>query len=434
MFRLQEGYIMIVSKYFNSNQDFINLIKVNKKYKDLIECFKFNPISDPQLFVNIETQHFYKNDDFIFALPKMYRYIYWGEFTKEQKIKLKEINQNNYKFNNYDNKINLKDKLIEKNNRNRIINKILINSNYKIKKLIYDSNINKERKKLKGNILEIFEDNNNNILAIQRGVNNLDIQDFNLNLPIHYIKIFYLDNNNNIIIFNNFSNNYNLESGSNGILIKFNNGKIITIEPILNSNNKFNLEINNIGLTNLELKNFIFGNYLKKNSIKVNLKRYSIYKLKNNFNDNYYNNLLKRNLNIIYDSWKEPSINQNINLGFLKYIYIDNNGNYICYNILPTEIIITLKINNNYKIFKPLGKMLEFINNFNIKNSLYFRYNFKDELLYNYYDKNFYEMIEPLNNFEFKRLIICSNNLTKNSCVMSNKYFINVYKEKLCNY
>ena len=58
--RITIDYIMIVGKYFETNADFINIMKVCKKYKELVLMYKFNPISDISLFENIQTQHFYK--------------------------------------------------------------------------------------------------------------------------------------------------------------------------------------------------------------------------------------------------------------------------------------------------------------------------------------------------------------------------------------
>ena len=51
--------MMIIGKYFKTNNDYINVMKVNKKYHNLVKMYHFNPISDCNLFINIETQHFY---------------------------------------------------------------------------------------------------------------------------------------------------------------------------------------------------------------------------------------------------------------------------------------------------------------------------------------------------------------------------------------
>ena len=51
--------MMIVGKYFETNNDFINMMKVTKKYHDLVKMYHFNPIDECELFENMETQHFY---------------------------------------------------------------------------------------------------------------------------------------------------------------------------------------------------------------------------------------------------------------------------------------------------------------------------------------------------------------------------------------
>ena len=56
-------FIMIVGKYFESNKDFINVMKSCKRYKELVSMYHFNPISDISLFENIQTQHFYERND-----------------------------------------------------------------------------------------------------------------------------------------------------------------------------------------------------------------------------------------------------------------------------------------------------------------------------------------------------------------------------------
>ena len=47
--------MMIIGKYFKSNNDYINVMKVNKKYHDLVEMYHFNPTSDCKLFKNMKT-------------------------------------------------------------------------------------------------------------------------------------------------------------------------------------------------------------------------------------------------------------------------------------------------------------------------------------------------------------------------------------------
>jgi len=70
-------FIMIVGKYLESNNDFINLMKICKKYEELVSMYKFNPIQDMSLFENVQTQHFYKSNELNLKRPGMYRYVYW---------------------------------------------------------------------------------------------------------------------------------------------------------------------------------------------------------------------------------------------------------------------------------------------------------------------------------------------------------------------
>lgn len=436
--KLEPGYAMIVLKYFNTNNDYINFIKVCKKYKDILECFKFNPIGDPELFPNIETQQFYNSNDFIYALPQMYRYLYWGEFTHDQEMKIKKINSKKYKFNYYDENILIKDKLISKDLRKSICSRLLINSDFKINNLLFDSDKDSSIGNISGNILEIYQDNDNNILGIIKGIKNYNVD--LTNNPFGIISMYYLDKNGNSKYLNYSNDSFNLKSYKD-VMIKFNTNEIITIK-LLNKGNKYYLNILNSGLSYENLKNFIFGDYItsttKPNLIKVPLKRYTIYQLNNNFDQTYYNKLLERRFNVILDTWSDININDNINLGFLRYIYIDKSNNYVIFNILPTEIIITVKIMNNISINKPITRMDNYINNFCSNRGIYYRYKFfdyKNDFLFStYYNKNFYQMINPLKDFIPIRLLICTNQLTKYSCVSGNKYFIKVKDNVLCNY
>ena len=49
--------------FLEENVDYINVMKVSKRYHDLVQMYHFNPISDTSLFKNMETQHFYKKED-----------------------------------------------------------------------------------------------------------------------------------------------------------------------------------------------------------------------------------------------------------------------------------------------------------------------------------------------------------------------------------
>jgi len=76
-FELTIDYIMIVGKYFKTNLDYINIMKVCKKYQELVLMYHFNPISDIVLFKNMQTQHFYDKEDINKKKYGMFQYIYW---------------------------------------------------------------------------------------------------------------------------------------------------------------------------------------------------------------------------------------------------------------------------------------------------------------------------------------------------------------------
>lgn len=67
-----------------SESDYVNLIKVSRKYKDLLLFFRYNPLSDPSLFPMIQTQHFYNRDDIIYKIPDMTHYIHWYEVDQNE--------------------------------------------------------------------------------------------------------------------------------------------------------------------------------------------------------------------------------------------------------------------------------------------------------------------------------------------------------------
>jgi len=76
-YELTIDFIMILGKYFKENKDFINIMKVTKKYQELVQMYHFNPISDTSLFENMQTQHFYTENDINNKKNGLYQYIYW---------------------------------------------------------------------------------------------------------------------------------------------------------------------------------------------------------------------------------------------------------------------------------------------------------------------------------------------------------------------
>ncbi|EDR29445.1 hypothetical protein, conserved [Entamoeba dispar SAW760] len=90
------GYneIMIVSKYFNKINDFINLEIGIKRFQGNIERFHFNPIPlnkySRKLFPNIETFHIYNKKDKVFNDGKIFKKIIWYEVDYSTYLKEKE--------------------------------------------------------------------------------------------------------------------------------------------------------------------------------------------------------------------------------------------------------------------------------------------------------------------------------------------------------
>lgn len=74
---LSVDYVMIVGKYLCSESDYVNLVRVSSRFRELLLMYKFNPISNADLFPNIETQHFYVYRDIFYRKRDMFRYVYW---------------------------------------------------------------------------------------------------------------------------------------------------------------------------------------------------------------------------------------------------------------------------------------------------------------------------------------------------------------------
>ena len=65
----------IIGKYFESPLDFVNVVKANKKFQYLTTYYKFNPISDYELFERMQTQVIYKEADMTNLYPDAYKYV-----------------------------------------------------------------------------------------------------------------------------------------------------------------------------------------------------------------------------------------------------------------------------------------------------------------------------------------------------------------------
>ena len=426
--------MMIICKYMESPKDYINVVRLNKKFKELIEMYLFNPISDWKMFRNMQTQHFYKKSDFDHVNPGMYRYIYWGTFTHDEEMAVKKVNARRYKVNKYDDKEFVKDKCISKDMTNRIA-RTLLDKNFRLGEKVFDSNSDGfESKTLHGNVIEIFQDSYNNQLALMHGVDNVTGGDF-IAVPC-LLGACYIDNERNVKLFRT-SDNIELMSTSKKISIVYNKNKTTTFElkrVKKNEKTKLWMEVKTTGFSYDDLKDLMFPNSIisvNNLTIKFMVRRHVIYQLENDFNDDYYGRLLNTDWNVLFDSWNLPYLPPEYNLGYLRYIYLDKDKNVLAFSVYPTEIIVTTIINGAKRIFKPKYRMIDFINAF--ENSLYTRYNFQ-WAFYNYYDKKKSEMISPLKEFDPVRLLIATNQLTRCSCVNAGKYFLNVADGNYVNY
>nr|BAN38247.1 leucine rich repeat protein, BspA family [Entamoeba histolytica] len=96
------GYneIMIVSKYFEGINDFVNLEMGVKRFQGNMERFHFNPIPLNQysrkLFPNIETFHIYNKNDTKFQDGKIFKQVIWYEVNYQDYLKEK-ASGNDYK-------------------------------------------------------------------------------------------------------------------------------------------------------------------------------------------------------------------------------------------------------------------------------------------------------------------------------------------------
>ena len=85
VYNLTIDVMMIIGKYFISNNDFINIMKSCKKYHDLTKMYHFNPIDDYQLFKNMQTQHFYKKNTIVMKKSSFLDTLFKKEYNPKKK-------------------------------------------------------------------------------------------------------------------------------------------------------------------------------------------------------------------------------------------------------------------------------------------------------------------------------------------------------------
>ena len=74
---LEANYMVVIGRYFSESNDFINVVKLCRKYKNFLESFRYNPISDPSLFPNMIYQNYWKSGDVKYKINGMKAYIHW---------------------------------------------------------------------------------------------------------------------------------------------------------------------------------------------------------------------------------------------------------------------------------------------------------------------------------------------------------------------
>lgn len=67
--------MFIIGKYLLMPEDYINIVRLCKKYQDLIGYYKYNPIPEYDLFKNMQTQRFYYKEDINNINPDVSMYV-----------------------------------------------------------------------------------------------------------------------------------------------------------------------------------------------------------------------------------------------------------------------------------------------------------------------------------------------------------------------
>ena len=95
--QLDNYCIFIASRYFNSLDDHINLVKVSKRMRGNMEKFHYNGISvdkkSVKLFPNIETLHMYKEKDEYLEGGRIQRYVDWRKYSYYESEEIKRQNK-----------------------------------------------------------------------------------------------------------------------------------------------------------------------------------------------------------------------------------------------------------------------------------------------------------------------------------------------------
>ena len=104
LYNLDNYCIFIASRYFESLDDHINLMKVSRRMRGNMEKFHYNPISISKqianFFPNVETQHIYQEEKYL-TKGRIAFYVDWNRFTYSETQQIKQMNEGkNIEFKN----------------------------------------------------------------------------------------------------------------------------------------------------------------------------------------------------------------------------------------------------------------------------------------------------------------------------------------------
>ena len=419
-------FLMIIGKYFRSSEDFINAMKICKKYYDLAGMYKFNPISDTTLFENIETQYFYRNDDFDAVIPGLFKYVICTLYTSKDIRKIRAANRGVKKFKGDDN--NGKKSIDERIDTKLVLtddqSKVLINTPYRVG---YDIRYGAPT-------LYYIQDTKGNSMSF----------------IIHYDIDKYPTCR---IIYRNRNNEYYYVGPENRELTAMDTTSLFYLE---NSRHQYivaNMERGNVRrfrITSNMDKEFLSGKFFfdegslskeGKHTVLLRDPFFAEETLRDRtaedpaFHEHYYTKLLGRHLNVFIDSdVTVQDTKHQYNFGYARYIYIDREGNHMIFNVLPSEIIITVRVKDSIRVFKPKYDMTEIVNGYSMKtNYIWSRMTVDKFVLDQFYTVPLREMIKPLSVFTPYRLLIATNDYTRYSLVYKQRYVVKMCKKELLN-
>ncbi|KAL7711975.1 Leucine rich repeat protein [Entamoeba marina] len=103
VYQVDSYSMLIVSKYFKTTQDFINVICVCKKFKETTEKLRFNPIpiKSLKLFPKIQTQYLYSKHDVMLKGVENFEAYYVIDYKQYLKLKGNNINFHHIKYTKY---------------------------------------------------------------------------------------------------------------------------------------------------------------------------------------------------------------------------------------------------------------------------------------------------------------------------------------------